>query len=235
MKKIIIQEQLFEMYPDFYRGVVVVKTLTNRPSYKRIRKLLKKQIDQRVGMDFANDPRLQAWDAAHKKFGSSPKSYMPSIKSLLKRIQSNPALPFINSAVALFNYISLKYCLPCGGDDIAAIQGDLVLGLADGSETFRALGSEKTEHPKPGEVIYFDSANKNVMCRRWNWRNGDSTKIEPSSRFLVINIDCLPPITREIGNQARDELAALLQEHCQAEVTTGGLAKDCRDYELPQL
>lgn len=218
------------MFPDFRREIIVVRSLNNRPSYKRIRKLLKKQIDLRTDIDLDNDPRLISWDHAHKKFGSKPRHYMPSIRALLKRIKSNPALPFINSVVALFNYISLKYCLPCGGDDVAAIEGDLVLGIANGSEKFQALGSDTIENPQAGEVIYFDSMTKNVMCRRWNWRNGDHTKIEVHSQFLVINVDCLPPITSQIGIQARDEMANLLTEHCEAETETASLHNSCRDH-----
>jgi DNA/RNA-binding domain of Phe-tRNA-synthetase-like protein len=33
-----------------------------------------------------------------------------------------------------------------------------------------------------------------VLCRRWNWRQGDRTKVTPSSRNVLINIDCLPPV-----------------------------------------
>jgi len=233
MKKIIIQDNLFDMFPDFRREVIIVRSVNNRPSYKRIRKLLKKEIDRRIDIELDTEPRLLSWDQAHKKFGSKPRHYMPSIRALLKRIKSNPALPFINSAVALFNYTSLKYCLPCGGDDVAAIEGDLVLGIADGSETFQALGSDKIEHPQPGEVIYFDNITKNIMCRRWNWRNGDHTKIEVQSQFLVINLDCLPPITPETGIQARDELAKLLAEHCDAEIETASLHSGCRDVTIP--
>jgi len=229
MKKVIIQDQLFEMFPDFRREIVIVHSLQNRSSYKPVRKILKKEIDSRLGIDLTSEPRLHSWDDAHRKFGSTPEEYLPSIKSLLGRIQSNAALPFINSVVALFNYISLKYCLPCGGDDVATIEGDLILGQADGSETFQPLGSEITENPMPGEVIYFDSKTKNVMCRRWNWRNGDLTKIEVSSQSLVINIDCLPPISEETGKEAQEELVSLLQKYCKAEIKTGSLNRNCRE------
>ena len=58
------------------------------------------------------------------------------------------------------------------------------------------------------------------MCRRWNWRNGEITKVEVESKKIVINIDCLPPVTPSIGNEARDEMAELLKQHCNAEVET---------------
>jgi lysyl-tRNA synthetase class 2 len=232
LKKIIIKEQVFDICPDFYRGLVIVSDITNHKSLKRVRKLLKKEIDRWASVEITGDPRLDAWDDVHRKFGSIPETYPPSIKSLLVRIKANPALPYINSAVALFNYISIYYCLPCGGDDVDNIEGDLVLGISDGSETFIALGSEEETHPEPGEIIYYDNATKNVMCRRWNWRNGNQTRIEPETQQIVINIDCLPPTDSQIGNQARDELAELLETHCQATVTTHSLHSQCREIDI---
>ena len=85
MKKIIIQDRLFELFPEFRREVVIVCSITNRPSYKRIRKLLKKEIERRADIDLDSEPRLASWDEALKKFGSRPGRYLPSIKSLLKR------------------------------------------------------------------------------------------------------------------------------------------------------
>lgn len=232
MKKARVANEVFDLYPDFYRGIVVVNDMTNQPSNDSIGRLLEEEIARQAGVDWAPDSRIQAWETAHKKFGSSPGKYPPSIKSLLKRIQSNPSLPFINAAVALFNYLSIKYRLPCGGDDVDTIVGDLVLGRADGTETFWPLGGDREESPVPGEVIYYDSTTGNVMCRRWNWRNGDRTKIEVSTKRVVINVDCLPPVTPEIGDQARDELARLLREHCRAEVRTGALHRGKREMEV---
>ena len=234
MGKIIVQDEIFSLFPDFFRGIIVVNGLTNHPSLKRVRKLLKKAIDLQKDVDIENDERLKAWDDAHRKFGSNPNKFPPSIKSLIKRVQKNPALPYINSAVALFNLISLKYCLPCGGDDIARIQGDCVLGLADGTESFLPLGSDKVETPKEREVIYFDGETKNVMCRRWNWRNGDATKIEVTTKQIVINIDSLPPQTPEVAVHARDELAELLKVHCDANLFTDSLHARKRELILDQ-
>jgi lysyl-tRNA synthetase class 2 len=233
MKKISITDALFELFPDFYRGIVLVKDVTNQKSYKRIRKLLRGQIEAQAEIDTAADARLVAWDQAHRKFGSDPGRHPPAIRSLLERIQANQNLPFINSVVALFNYTSLKYVLPCGGDDVDRVDGNLVLGIADGNETFLPLGGSAEDPPVPGEVIYFDDVTRNVMCRRWNWRNGETTKIEVESKKLVINVDGLPPTTPQRVDQARDELAELLREHCQADVETLALHVEQRQIDLP--
>ena len=66
--------------------------------------------------------------------------------------------------MAIFNCISLKYLLPCGGDDLNVIEGDLRLGIADGTENYVPLGQpDVLEHPQPGEVIYYDTATRR-MC-----------------------------------------------------------------------
>ena len=232
MKKIIIRDKIFDLFPDFYRAIVLVKDIQNQNSDKRIRRLLKKEIERQVAIDESSDDRILAWDEAHRKFGSDPDLYLPSMRSLLKNMRPNQALPFINSVVALFNYISIKYVLPCGADDVGSIQGNLVLGISDGTERFIELGGKTEENPFPGEVIYYDDATKNVMCRRWNWRNGEITKIEVESKKIVINIDCLPPVTPSIGNEARDELAALLKQHCNAEFETLYLDSTKREIGL---
>jgi lysyl-tRNA synthetase class 2 len=232
-RRILVADEIFELFPNFYRGIVIVKDVTIHKSYKPIRRLLRGQVEARMAIDVAADGRISAWDDAHRKFGSDPSLHPPSIRSLLERVRGNQNVPFINSVVALFNTISLKYVLPCGGDDIERTAGNLVLGLAEGSERFLALGSDREAPPIPGEVIYYDDATKNVLCRRWNWRNGERTKIDVGTRRLVINIDGLPPTTPEVVHEARDELTNLLREHCGADLEASALHSNQRQVEIP--
>jgi len=232
MKKIIVTDELFDLFPDFYRGIVVVKDIANQKSDKRIRRMVKQEIERQADIDELKDPRILSWNEAHRRFGSDPDTYLPSITYLLKSMRPNKALPFINSVVALFNYLSIKYVTPCGGDDLDGVEGNLVLGISDGTERFIPLGEEIEEHPLAGEVIYYDDRSKNVMCRRWNWRNGEVTKITPESRRIVLNIDCLPPVSPDTGNEARDELAELLRIHCRADVETAYVDAGRREVDI---
>ena len=65
---------------------------------------------------------------AFSGMGIKPKKNPPSVINLIKRCRAGKPLPFINPLVAIFNCISLKYLLPCGGDDRNVIEGDLRLG-----------------------------------------------------------------------------------------------------------
>ena len=233
MRKVRIEESLFEKFPSFKRGIIMVKNIDNAKENVEIQKLLEKQIELRGKEDNLGHDFVREWDNVHRKFNSNPNKYPPSVKSLLKRVQKGNSIPFINSAVALFNYISLKYFIPCGGDDFDSIKGNAVLGFATGEEKFVAIGKEKTETPDKGEVIYYDDESLNVMCRKWNWRNGKFSIITENSKRIVINLDGVGPISEEYIKEARDEMVSLLRTFCGAEITVDLLNKEKMETIIP--
>ena len=233
MRSTIIDSEIFIQFPHFKRGIIIIDDIENALGNKRIKKPLNKEIAKRIKEeDSSKGTFIKAWEEAHLKFNSDPIKYPPSIKALLKRINKGGGFPFINSVVALFNYISIKYLIPCGGDDIDKIEGNLHLGFAKGNETFIPLGGEVIENPQPGEVIYFDDKTLKVMCRRWNWRNGDFSKITENTKKIVINIDGIGLIPESIVVEARDELAKLLIEQCKAKLATDLLDIDKNEIDI---
>ncbi len=233
-RKIKISSDIFVRYPEFKRGVIIVRDIKVAEKNKRIKKPLNNIIKQRQSenIDYNEHPFVKAWDEAHLKFNSNPEQYPPSIKALLSRVAYGGGLPFINSVVTLFNYISIKYLVPCGGDDIDSISGNLYLGFATGNELFTGLGSTETEHPVKGEVIYYDDKSNQVMCRRWNWRNAEFSKITTGSQRIVINIDGIDAIPESTIIQARDELDNLLKLHCNADTVTELLLREKQEICL---
>src|SRR6185295_19002212 len=85
------------------------------------------------------------------------------------------------------------------------------------------LGEAEPRPPKPGEVIYKDEAG--AICRRWNWKEADRTKLSPATRNAVLVIEGLPPVGRELVQRAADDLAALIREHCGGRVATALVAR----------
>lgn len=228
MRKIVIEKEIFEKFPEFNRGLIIIKNLDNKPENAEIEKLLNEQVEKikNRGEEILKEEPVAAWDGVYRELEVNPNKFPPSIKSLVKRVSKGGAIPFINSVVALFNYISLKYLIPCGGDDTETIKGNLKLGLAKGDEKFISLGSKEVENPDAGEVIYYDDETKNVMCRRWNWRNGDFSKITADTKQIVINVDGISPVEQAVIIEARDGLSELLKKHCGVELETGLLNKD---------
>jgi lysyl-tRNA synthetase class 2 len=234
MRKIIIDKEIFNRFPGFNRGIIVIDNLVNKNADADIEKMLNEEMKKRAGEgeQILQSEFIKAWDDIYIQFGTNPNKFPPSIKSLLKRVSKGGTIPFINSVVALFNIISLKYLIPCGGDDVETIKGDLKLGIAMGEENFTSIGSTELEHPEVGEIIYFDTASQNVMCRRWNWRNGDFSKITTETKKIVINVDGIGPADEKLIVSARDELAELLSKYCGAKVMTDLLNAEKSEIEV---
>jgi DNA/RNA-binding domain of Phe-tRNA-synthetase-like protein len=133
--------------------------------------------------------------------------------------------------VAIMNINSIRDVIPVGGDDVIRAAGSLVLRYADGSELFTPLGTpDQTEQPVAGEVIYVVPESKEVMCRRWNWRNGHKTRIAEDTQVIVMNIDGLGAESEVRSIATRDRVAQMLEAYCQAQVTRTLLSPDQPSY-----
>jgi DNA/RNA-binding domain of Phe-tRNA-synthetase-like protein len=220
MKDVVSQEVLAR-FPDYIRGVVVARGVNNSGQHEKLLQLLR-GVEQDATkdeslLDIKNHPRIASWRQAYAAFGVNPNKFYCSIESLARRARRGDQLPYINTLVALFNYFSLKHMVPSGGDDLDKVKGQLCLTLAKGDEPFTPFNSETVEYPAAGEVIYVD--DDKVMCRCWNWRQGDQTKLTPATSNIAINIDCLPPVSRDKAEAITKELAGLVGEFCGGTVT----------------
>lgn len=224
MTEIRIHPKIFEDYPTFRRGIVIAGNIVNQGHSPELEDRLGKAIEQaaRKPIDLKTDPPAATWNEAHRLFGSNPNKFPPAHCALLKRVQKPGArMPFINKIVAIMNINSIEAQMPVGGDDVIRAGGSLELRYADGSETFAPLGHpDSSEHPVSGEVIYVVSETKEVMCRRWNWRNGHNTRIAEDTRIIVMNIDALGEDSETRAVKTRDRVARMLEKFGQAEVIT---------------
>jgi DNA/RNA-binding domain of Phe-tRNA-synthetase-like protein len=218
-----IEPSLFEDYPTFRRGLVLAVAIQNRGPSKELEAELDEALARaaREPVDVKVDPLVTVWSDAHRLFGSNPNKFPPAHAALLKRVQKGGVrLPFINKVVAIMNYNSIVDRIPVGGDDVERAGGVLSLRRAKGSEVFIPLGSpEIRENPDPGEVIYVVEDSGEVMCRRWNWRNGHGTRITEETKIMVMNIDGLGEDSEKRAVATRDRVAKMLEEYCQARTT----------------
>ncbi len=89
-----------------------------------------------------------------------------------------------------------------------------------GSEEYTPLGEKERDPPLPGEVIYRDDVG--VICRRWNWREGDRTKITKDTKNAIVVIESVASIP--IKN-AVEELEELIKKYCGGETSISYLRK----------
>lgn len=238
--KISISPEIFDIFPDFNRGVVVAWGVNNHGQIPVLEAELREAEERSrrdpVRRDFKNVPRVAAWIHAFERTGVNPKEMPPSIVGLMKRAANGARLPFVSPLVAVFNVQSLEAMVPCGGDDLAAITGGLSLRLATGAERYTPLGKpSELERPSPGEIVYADAGGE-VLCRVWCWRNSDVTRIQPTTTCVAINVDGLPPVGPSEVSEITNSLATRVQKFCGGEVKTFMLSSGSpeAEFEMPE-
>ena len=188
MKKFIIDNEIFNNYNDLNIGVIVCKNIDNTKANSEIRELYN-NISETIKTKFADVelseyPIVRTWRDVYKSFGE--KKARSSVEALIRRVNNGNEIREINPLVDIYNYISLKYELPCGGENIDKIDGNLELTFATGNEEFLPLGEPEKENPNPNEIIY--KFGDTVVCRNFNYRESDITKLteDTTNAFLCI-------------------------------------------------
>lgn len=211
--RFIIEPSFWSLFPAARIGVVVVRGVDNARHADACAALLHAAMGEaarRIGdADMATHPAVAPWREAYRAFGVKPAKQRSSIENLLRSAVAG-SLRSINPLVDLYNTVSLRHLLPCGGEDLHAIRGDIRLTRAVGGEDFVPLGSAEPQSPQPGEVIYRDDVG--VICRAWNWREAERTKLTEQTTDAFLCIEAVPP-TDTASEAACSNLAALVMEH----------------------
>jgi len=229
-----IDTRIFEKFPELKIGVVTARNIDNHDFSDEIMHLIReKEREIRENYDtetLSQHPKIRSWRGAYSSFGAKPKKYKSSVESLYRMILKELDLRHINKIVDLYNYISIKRMIPAGGDDMAKVDGDIILKFAVGDEPFTALNSKEMENAKEGEVVYADS--KEVLCRRWNWRECDKTKMTEETKDVILVIEALPPATKEELEEVERDLSGLITKYCGGEIRTAVLDEGKREIKI---
>ena len=211
-----VSPDIFARFPGYIRGVVVAHEVSNGPSPAELVQMLREaeeSVRARVKPDqIAEEPRIKSWREAYRAFGAKPAEYRSSVEAMARRALRGDQLPSISALVDLGNIMSLRHLIPAGAHAIDLLNGDIELRFATGEEEFVAFGSEETEHPLPGEVVFVEG--NAVLTRRWTWRQGNHTLTVPETKAIEFNVDGLPPVTRADIEAACAEVAELIRRFC---------------------
>ncbi len=182
-----IDKKILEKFPDLNIGLVIVKGIDNQGNNEEIINKIKEKA-QEIRANFnletlSQNQNIDVWRKAYSSFGAKPKKYKCSVENLYRMILEGIELRSINKIVDIYNYISIKYIVPVGGDDTDKVDGNITLKFAQGDEPFIELNSQETKNPQEGEVVYID--DKEVLCRRWNWRECDKSKMTEETKNIA--------------------------------------------------
>lgn len=224
-----VNPQIFTTFDNPRIAVTVAKGVNNRADISAFEpelKALAAKLQQEYGNQVLSQlPKIAAWREAYRTFGVKAKDYPSSIEALYKRITKGGSVAGINPLVDIYNYISLKYMLPAGGEDTDKMQGDLQLTHATADEKpVVVLGKDEEQAPAEGEIIYKD--DEGTICRRWNWREVARTILTDDTTNCILVLEALNPVTDEELQAAQQELGELVQKYCGGTLEHFVLSKD---------
>ena len=226
MKKFIIEDDFWSLFPNAKIGVVICKSIDNsvkggdEEKYKvMLIDAEKEALKYLQNEEFSSNEVIKVWREAFQMF-KTKKGARSSIEALLKRVQNGNHLGTINPLVDIYNCISLRYALPCGGEDIDTFVSDIRLTKATGDENFVTLGTDKSEPPYEGEIVYKD--NVGAICRCWNWRESVRTMLTENTKNAFMCIELVDEKRVEDFENALKDLEKTVQENlggtCKASI-----------------
>lgn len=127
-------------------------------------------------IDVHADPILEGYNVLHDKSGVKRRKNIPASENLIKLLKKNGDLFYINTAVDIYNIISLESKLALGAHNIDKTDGNVTLRFTDGSEDFQPIGTVEPTRSKAHEYSYCDDAN-DVLCRL-EIRQVEKTKVD---------------------------------------------------------
>ena len=161
-----VDNQIFEKFPSFRRGIVIARNMNNRGSFTQLESLLNEALANAAvdPIDLTTDPRTAVWNETYRELGCNPKKFPPAHLALLKRVQKpGTSIPFINKAVAIMNDNSIRSVLPVGGDDVLRAGEILELRFADGGEQFTPLNDPKRTEARDALCLATDMGAYSIM------------------------------------------------------------------------
>ncbi len=234
VKKFLIEEKVFELFPRTRVCGLVIENMNNGIHWDGTG-VLGQACHDAVGRlgetPFAESPFFAPWRAAFKLFGA-PKGYRSSVEALAKRAVKGSCPSSINPLVDLYNVTSLKFLFPCGAEDLDAVAGDVRLMPAKGGEPFLPLGAEEDDPPREGEIAYIDDAG--AICRCWNWREADRTKLTAETKRALLCMESLSPERDEDMRKALNFIDEAIRKSLGAATSQFWLDSGCRQVDLPE-
>ncbi|MCE5195700.1 MAG: B3/4 domain-containing protein [Negativicutes bacterium] len=238
MSKFRIEPSFWQLFPQCEIGVVVLHGIDNSEAgsepfrRQRIGQLENANREAKkylTGAAFSQNPVVAIWRQAFTQF-KTRKGARSSIEALLKRIEKGNAVGPINPLVDIYNTVSLRYGLPCGGEDLDCFAGDLRLTVTAGGDGFLALGDEESDPTLPGEVCYLD--DQGAVCRCWNWRDGQRTMLTEGTKNAVLVIESVDPSRHADLLAALDLLAKTAVQYLGGQAATKILTRDAAEIDL---
>jgi DNA/RNA-binding domain of Phe-tRNA-synthetase-like protein len=222
-----ITKDVQNKFPTMRIGVVTIRDADNVGTEPVIdvQAIEEKFIERIESEDIRKHVNVLTWKRTYEELGL--RKHRSTVDWLTESVQRSKRIPRINRLVTAYLAAELEFLIPIGGYDFNGLEGDILLRLSGGGETFLPLGKSRVECTDMNEVVYADS--KKILTRNWNTKDCDQAKIVECTREAALFVEA--PTTEISDNQLMEccsRLSQLLAIECggKIEVKFFGLGHD---------
>lgn len=138
-----IDGEILDSCPDCRIGCLVINNVTiagSSPALNQEFLQLQNEVAKIYNIEGLTQlPPIIAVRAMYKKLDFDPARYRPASESLVRRVLQQKGIYYVNSAVDVSNFCSLKYLMPFGLYDLDQIEGAVVYRRSHGG-TYENMG-----------------------------------------------------------------------------------------------
>lgn len=237
MARFVVEESFWNLFPTARLGVVVLRGIDNTPKDEAaiataLTEAHAAALSHVPYETWTDNDVVSRWRNAFQQF-KTKKGARSSIEALLKRVSNGNQIGSINPLVDIYNTVSLTYGVPVGGEDLAAVQGDVRLTIAAGGESFLPLGADDDEPALAGEVAYLDDAG--AICRCWNWREAVRTMLTEQTTDAIMVLEAVDDSTDAQFWAAVDALATAIPHHLGGTAEVHRITREAPTTSLPSI
>lgn len=219
-------EVFTKLNPQLKIAFILVESMDNRRHLKDSQHLLA-EVEKLVRLTFhphtfKTHALISPWKSAQQEFGTEARHYHTSVEKLLKFVLGGNSVAAKDTLTNLLRYLSLKYVVPLGADDVDKLKGTVHFGISTGKEKVGWFTSLTK-----GVLFYADedkSGKKRVLGTKLDYRKNRATELSPSSTSALVHIEALPPLDGKKLNLMVKELQELVHSFCGGKVKVAALS-----------
>lgn len=219
-----IDKDVAEKYPSINIGIALIKNINIKKADSSLVQELDKFVSEQSNLSneiISAYPEVIAYRKLYKEMGVDWHSRRPSPEALLRRISQKKDLYQINTCVDAYNLIVLKHRVSVGAFDYGKFNFPIQMRFPKKGEEILLLGDKEPTKYKQTELAYFDqNGGYNID---FNYRDAQRTAVTEKTKDILLNIDGIYGITREMVERSLQESIDIIFKYCGGTVEFAGI------------
>jgi lysyl-tRNA synthetase class 1 len=219
-----IHQDITKKYPSITIGIAIIKGVKIEKENKELNKKIDEFVKLQTGLTtemIAQYPEIQSYRRVYKEMGIDWHSRRPSPEALLRRIALNKGLYRINSCVDAYNLVVMKYRVSSGAFDLDNIKLPTIMRFPKQGEEILLLGDKEPTKYKAIELAYFDRIGGYNID--FNFRDAQRTAVTEKTKNIIINIDGIYEINRDMVERTLKETINEIINYCGGKLEIAGI------------